>query len=87
MDNSGSGLIRPQAPVLRDGEEFERCRDAALASNLVPANYIYAKVADYPSLYKNWDHSLINFYYENDTDPRTTIIALRIGVDGTVSRA
>lgn len=87
MNTEFNGLMRPTVDVLTKGDEFERCRDAALASGLVPEGYIYAKVADYPTLYKNWDHSLINFYYQNETDPRTTITALRVGVTGSVSRA
>ena len=85
MDTSFGGLMRPTVDILRSGPEFERCRDAAVASGLVDEGYVHVKVADYPSLYKNWDHSLINFYYENESDPRTTIIALRIGVDGKVT--
>ena len=85
MDTTGSGPRRAVAKTLRYGEEFERVRDAALASGLVDEGYVHVKVADYPSLYKQWDHSLINFYYENESDPRTTIIALRVGVDGKVS--
>ncbi len=83
-DVSGFTPLRTSCPVLRSGDEYDRCVQAARP--LVPAGYIAVKVVDYASHLPRWPHGqLVNFYYEHDTDPRTTIEGVRVFPDNSAA--
>ena len=83
-DTSGS-IARPSAITLKAGEEFDRCVVACKTQAVVPAGYLAARVIDYNNFNAMWDHNLVNFYYQNETDPTTTIVSFRVTPDGDVT--
>ncbi len=69
---------RPCPNRLKSGETHDREVGKVKAAALVTPGYVASIVVDYRSHSDIWDHNLVNFYYENDTDPRTTIESFRV---------
>lgn len=85
MDTSGFTMLRTPCPVLRSGSEFDRIKAAALPH--AGPGYTHVKAFDYEAHMPGWPHGqLINFYYDNETDPRTTLECFRVWSDGRVER-
>ncbi len=83
-DMSGFTPLRTSCPILRSGDEYDRC--VGVARTMVPAGFIAVKVVDYEAHIPRWPHGqLVNFYYENDTDPRTTIEGVRVFLDNSAA--
>lgn len=85
-DTSDFGPMRVNIPRLKRGEEYDRCVVACKTNAVVPPGYIAAIVCDYinSGTAMAGIGNLVNFYYENDTDPRTTIVSFRVDTEGNV---
>jgi hypothetical protein len=82
-DTTGFQPMRVSVPRLRRGETYDIC--VAAARPHATPGYIASVVVDYMTG-MGWTHNLVNFYYEHDTDPRTTIEAFRVYASGKVTR-
>ena len=76
---------RPSPDRLKRGDIYDRDISKVKANAVVSPGYVAAIVVDYRSHSNIWDHNLVNFYYENDTDPRTTIESFRVYDNGMVT--
>lgn len=76
--------LRRSPDRLKTGERYDETIRTVTGYAVVPANYTHALVIDYISFDSRWDHNMVNFYYQNDTDPTTTIVSFRAYADGRV---
>lgn len=84
-DTSGFTNHRPSPRRLKTGETFNKYRKQVEEAVNIPSNYVACLVVDYVGYKDCWDHNLVNFYYDHEDDPRTTIIAYRAYTDGRVT--
>lgn len=82
-ENEPEYVAKPSAQRLK-GKERNEIVAAVMESQNVAENYTHVHVTDYPTFNKIWDHMLVNFYYQHDSDPTTTIASFRYYLDGTV---
>ena len=77
---------RASAPRL-EGEEKDSLVTSLIEAKDVPLNFDSVIVFNYPALYEEFDHMLVNFYYSNITDPTTTIKSYRVYTSGKMTEA
>ena len=67
---------KPSAMALEEGA----LKNSIIAKvvDQTPENYTHAKVIDYPSFDSAFTWYRVNFYYEHDEDPTTTINSFRV---------
>lgn len=75
--------LRKSCPRLRSGEEYEV--SVAMARPHATPGYYTSVVVDYMNGL-GWTHNLVNFYYQHEEDPRTTIEAFRVYPSGKVTK-
>lgn len=80
---------RPSSPQRLTGKaKLEVLKTIDRAGVKINPSYSHVNVIDYPSFHGElYDHYLVNFYFEHEEDPRTTIHSLRVYTDGTVGPA
>ena len=83
-DTSGFEPLRTSPTRLKSGVIFDADRLAVEARFAVDPSYVACIVIDYINHDDRWDHNLVNFYYDNDEDPTTTIDSYRVYEDGRV---
>lgn len=82
-ENEPEYVAKPSAPRL-EGQDKATVVAEVIRTMGVAENFSHVHVIDYPSFNGIWDHMLVNFYYDNDEDPTTTIASFRYYLDGNV---
>ncbi len=70
---------RPKADRLTSGPLYDAVR--SLVDKKVDPSWIHCKVMDYPSFDPAFQWYRINYYYQHDTDPTTTLDSFVVTVD------
>lgn len=77
---------RPSAPRL-EGPEKDALVENVVRGMKVPETYTHVHVINYPAFNESWDHMLVNFYFEQESDPKTYIKSFRAYTSGDIKEA
>ena len=83
-DTSGTEPSRKSPERLKTGDIYDKHRIQVADSHSPPVDWVACLVVDYMSFDERFDFNLVNFYYENEDDPRTVIRSFRSYADGRV---
>ena len=75
---------RVTATRLKSGSDWEYYRAQIENTTAVPSGWVACIVVNYLGFDPMWDHNLVNYYFNHEEDPTTTIFSFRAYKDGRV---